>query len=727
MNTKETMSSADSQATAIANGTCGSCTTANPSDAKFCGGCGQTLTEDCAKCGATVFLTQVFCGECGANLADLIAGKRQWYNDLLAEAKVAASEYRYPEARQILNRITALTDYRFQSISAKANRTLNKVIELEGKTLKTVNNACEKAKQASESGKNLEVIEQLKKIPDHLLNEEARQLFRTTLDRQSSKKEIEQELKKEINDKNWEMVGSLVHQLLELEPSHESAKRVAKKVTAKLIESAKQSSEQGRFDRASEKLNSIPDCEQNATTQELLANNAKHQWIANELRIEPYVSKTLAKLSKTLSDAHPQLAVLKEIHQRIEKLNQSKPDASRTNLIPWKGNRNSWMGGTAAPLCFPQSLVCESRAALNSHPGAFNVAIGLALQAVSETRVTEDFLIRKKSLFSSSRKASTAAWGLDIGTSTVKAIRITREDDQLKITDSFFAETKSSSIRSKDPSEERKSLAPLIEKFLKEKNPDELPVWCNINGSKTVNRFIRLPPVKTKEAATLLDKEIESKIPIPLDELVVTKWICNEKRLPTMGRPAMVSTARREIISRRISLLESLGIKVAGLQSDVIALVNFASHEFTDVWPKIESLNDENSDRIQRDLSRAVCLIDAGASTTHLIVVSAESHWSWTIETGGEDTTFQLASTAKVNRQNAEALKRDPSQLPNIWEQYLAVETGLDTLRSRIETMFGDAMKQDNPFDPVSSWCVGGAWQTHQWTRRIMTKKESAT
>ena len=187
-----------------------------------------------------------------------------------------------------------------------------------------------------------------------------------------------------------------------------------------------------------------------------------------------------------------------------------------------------------------------------------------------------------------------------------------------------------------------------------------------------------------------------------------------------MGRPAMVSTARREIISRRISLLESLGIKVAGLQSDVIALVNSCE-------AKIESLNDENSDRIQRDLSRAVCLIDAGASTTHLIVVSAESHWSWTIETGGEDTTFQLASTAKVNRQNAEALKRDPSQLPNIWEQYLAVETGLDTLRSRIETMFGDAMKQDNPFDPVSSWCVGGAWQTHQWTRRIMTKKESAT
>lgn len=672
-------------------------------------------------------MTQVFCGECGANLADLIAAKRQWYNDLLAEAKVTASEYRYQEARQLLNRITALTDYRYKNISATANRTLNKVIELEGKTLKTVNDACEKAKQASEAGNTLEVIEQLKKIPDHLLGEEAKQLFRTTSDRQSSIKELEQEIKKEINGKSWELVGSLVHQLLKLEPSHESAKRVAKKVTAKLIESAKQSIEQGRFDRACEKLSSIPDSEQNTTTQKLLAENVQHQWISNELRMEPYVSKTLARLSKTLRDAHPHLAVLKEVHQQIQELNQSKPHASRSNLIAWKGNRNSWMGGNAAPLCFPQSLECASQADLKSQPGAFNVAIGLALQAVGETRVTEDFLIRKKSLFSSSRKASSAAWGLDIGTSTIKAIRIVRQDDQLKITDSFFAETNSSSIRSKDPSGERKSLAPFIEKFLKEKNSDELPVWCNINASQTVNRFIRLPPVKTKEASTLLDKEIESKIPIPLDELVVTKWICNQKRLPTMGRPAMASTARREIISSRISLLESLGIKLAGLQSDAIALVNFAAYEFTDIWPKIESFDEENSDRIQSDLSRAVCLIDAGASTTHLIIVSAESHWNLTIETGGEDTTFRLASTAKVNRKDAEALKRDLSHLSNISDQYLAVEVGLDTLRSRIETMYGDAMKQDNPFDPVSSWCVGGAWQTHQWTRRIMTEKHPAT
>ena len=207
------------------------------------------------------------------------------------------------------------------------------------------------------------------------------------------------------------------------------------------------------------------------------------------------------------------------------------------------------------------------------------------------------------------------------------------------------------------------------------------------------------------------------------DELVVAKWICTGKRLPTMGRPAMAATARKEVITRRMTLLESLGLKLSGLQSDTIALTNFVDHEFSGMWPSIEGLKDENIDSIQSELSESVCLIDAGASTTHLILVSAEAHWSWSIETGGDDITLQLASSAKVNRADAEKIKFAPNQLPRVAEQYLPIESSLDTLRSRISTMYNDAMKQENPFRPSSSWCVGGACQTYQWIRRIMVGK----
>ncbi|MGB1927330.1 MAG: hypothetical protein ACPHL6_12400, partial [Rubripirellula sp.] len=174
-------------------------------------------------------------------------------------------------------------------------------------------------------------------------------------------------------------------------------------------------------------------------------------------------------------------------------------------------------------------------------------------------------------------------------------------------------------------------------------------------------------------------------------------------------------------IMRRTSLLESLGLKIAGLQSDSIALINFAAREFSDVLPNIEAMKSDEIDVMQKDLSRAVCIIDAGASSTHLILVSAEAHWSMSIATGGEDLTFQIASSANATRKDAESFKRNPTKLPRFAMQYQPIEARLDTMRSRLETMYRDALKQDNPFKPVSTWCVGGAWQTYQWIRRVMT------
>ena len=707
----------------IQNGTCGSCTMVNAQNAKFCGGCGQSLTEDCENCSKPVYLTQTFCAECGANLKDLMELRRQKLSDQLADAKTAASEFRYSEARQLLNRLTAITDYRFKRISEVANRTLNKVIDIEGKTEQTVMEACARARVAHETGNASEVIKNLQKIPDHLLDDESRGILRAAQSRTSQQDELEAELKREINNKNWEMVGSLVHHLLEVNPSHDSAKRVAKKVTERLVESSERSSKQGRYDRALEKLKCIPDCEKSEEIEELLSKATTEEWIWSELNSEPYVSSTLEQFASRLLASHPDLKLLRDISAKLQQIRSLKRRANRSHLAKWKGSNISWMGGNANVLSIPQSIRHQDNVGIEKHHGVFSVAIGLALQGVGKSRIEEDFLIRKKGFFSSGKKKSDVSWGLDIGTGSVKGVRVQVQDDQVTLTQTFYEQIEGPATRSKDPSDERKRLAPIIKKFLEEHYSQDEPIWANFNGSQTVNRFVRLPPVKTKEALNLLDREIESKIPISLDELVVAKWICPGKRLPTMGRPAMAATARKEVITRRMTLLESLGLHLSGLQSDTIALTNFIDHEFAEMWPNIENLKDKDLDSLQNELSNSICLIDAGASTTHLILVSAEANWSWSIETGGDDITLQIASSAKVNRMDAEKIKRDPNRLPKVAEQYLPIESSLDTLRARVATMFNDAMKQENPFRPSSSWCVGGACQTHQWIRRIMTGK----
>ncbi|MCH1496832.1 MAG: zinc ribbon domain-containing protein, partial [Rubripirellula sp.] len=393
---------------------------ANGENAKYCGGCGQSLTENCANCEKPVYLTQTFCGDCGANLKELVEIRKQKLSDLLADAKKAASEYRYVEARQILNRITAISDYRFKRISEVANRTLNKVIDIEGKTETTVAEACNRASIAHEAGDNSEVIRCLEKIPDHLLDDKFQDLLKTTQSLSSEQDALEAELKQEINNKNWELVGSLVQQLLEIDPSHESAKRLAKKITQRLLESSKRSSKQGRYDRALEKLKCIPDCEKTDTIEEALSNATTDLWIWGELNSEPFASATLTQLASRLCDTYPENQFLNDVRKKLQQSLTAKP-ANRSHLNRWKAPNQSWMGGEANRLSRPENIRYQNNSGFEKQPGIFSVAIGLALQGLGRSRVGEDFLIRKKGLFSSGKKKSDIAWGLDIGTGSVKA------------------------------------------------------------------------------------------------------------------------------------------------------------------------------------------------------------------------------------------------------------------------------------------------------------------
>src|SRR5919106_1174906 len=49
---------------------CSNCGTENPTDAKFCGGCGTALVLACPACGTANDPGMRFCTECGTVLAD---------------------------------------------------------------------------------------------------------------------------------------------------------------------------------------------------------------------------------------------------------------------------------------------------------------------------------------------------------------------------------------------------------------------------------------------------------------------------------------------------------------------------------------------------------------------------------------------------------------------------------------------------------------------------------
>ena len=226
-----------------------------------------------------------------------------------------------------------------------------------------------------------------------------------------------------------------------------------------------------------------------------------------------------------------------------------------------------------------------------------------------------------------------------------------------------------------------------------------------------------------KHASALLTQEIEQKIPVPMNELAIASWMqrVQSAEEEIHGRPAVITAARQSVIDDRLQLFSDAGLTLTGLQADNTALANFIAYEFADVLSPAED-DRENPNSVMDDhKTPAIVVLDCGCATTNMVIVSAETHWCWTGESGGEDLTTALARVTKTTHSEAEKLKYNPAALETPQRHYQAVEQKQDELRVRVETVLNDALKQNKRFEIVQSWCLGGGCQAHQWIRRLMT------
>ncbi len=699
---------------------CGACKVHNLAKAKFCAGCGQSLYEDCGSCGQPVLLTQKFCNECGSDLEQALQLRHQQHERWMVEAVEHAKKNEFEKAVSLLDRLVALTDYRFKRTSDDASKAIDKIVAIRDRTSEAVERATQHALDAFERGDHRAIVRHLSSVPANLLSEKARRMLARAETLTEQWNTLDKDLRAAIANKDWRYVGRLLQQLLELEPNNEQYQKLASQVAGKLTALSRKMFDEGDYEAAVVVLDAIPAIAINDNIKKFGDSVQNIYWLSRQFDQEPFVSPTLGKLAVRLARETPNDPRTKKLVQQLSQQLKQAPRAPRMHLPAWKGAAKSWLGGEAGILGLPLTIDYDGQQEIQTYAGRFNIAFGLALQGLGKSRIAQDFYVKRKGLLSIGRRRGKMCWGLDIGTSAVKGVLLEEGENGPAVVDTFFSEFEVPIARHRSDIDTRGTVQPAIEKFLEKLEGNDVPVWANMASSLTVNRFIRLPPVKDKEANTLLTQEIVNKVPIPIDELVVVRWIHDAKRQSVLGRPAIACTARRSQVMQRIELIESCGLKLAGLQSDAIALTNFAAHEFAELWQSDEPVPEDDPDAYQELMSKSIALVDCGASATNVLLVSGEAHWSWTVDVGGQDFTSNLARSAKTVQEEAEKLKRNPAALKSPANQYQGVESRLDELRSRLSMVFADGLKQDNPFTSIESWCSGGASQTHQWMRRVM-------
>ena len=115
--------------------------------------------------------------------------------------------------------------------------------------------------------------------------------------------------------------------------------------------------------------------------------------------------------------------------------------------------------------------------------------------------------------------SSQTIWGIDVGKSALKAIRLRALTDGLvEVVGQTYIEH--DSILTDDAADRDLKVTQALEKFLSQNDISADKVVVSVPGQHTLARFSPLPPVEAKKIPDLVRYEADQQIPFDMDEVI---------------------------------------------------------------------------------------------------------------------------------------------------------------------------------------------------------------
>src|SRR5712671_7743293 len=171
-------------------------------------------------------------------------------------------------------------------------------------------------------------------------------------------------------------------------------------------------------------------------------------------------------------------------------------------------------------------------------------------------------------------------WGIDVGQSALKALRLEVIDGLLTAT--AFDYVEHPKILSQPDADPDQLTREALEKFLSRNTLRGDLVAISVPGQSGLARFVKLPPVEEKKIGDIVRFEAKQQIPFNLDEVVwdyqklssgqVTDGFAMETEI---GLFAM----KRDMVNRYLQHFRDVKVEVHVVQMSPLALCNFVSYD----------------------------------------------------------------------------------------------------------------------------------------------------
>lgn len=248
--------------------------------------------------------------------------------------------------------------------------------------------------------------------------------------------------------------------------------------------------------------------------------------------------------------------------------------------------------------------------------------------------------------------------GLDIGSSTIKLVKLARERERIELLDFSIEprqlETEQGIKKIIDPKDSKRLLS------------------ISLAGTSTIVRYIVLPKMSNEELKQALKFEAQKHIPFPVAEVILDGFVLKQD-LPENKMLVLLAAVKKDYLKQRLTLIKDLSLGVKFIDLDSLALVNAFNFNYSD------DANIKN---------QTIALLNIGAQESNLnILEDGIPRLSRDIHIGGNNFTQKLSDSLGMDFKAAEELKVNTPEV-KLEQATSCIEASLSNLVKELRTSF---------------------------------------
>lgn len=280
-------------------------------------------------------------------------------------------------------------------------------------------------------------------------------------------------------------------------------------------------------------------------------------------------------------------------------------------------------------------------------------------------------------------------FGLDIGTTSIKALSIKKSGSSLSIESLGLGPTPVKGIMS-ESAEDVAKFTDAIKQVISNANIKQREVNIALPESQVYTKVIEMPSLSEKELAAALKYEMEQYIPLPLDQ-VKTDWqILGSASSDSKAIRVLLVAASLAVIKKYEQAMEQLGIVPAMIETEMLSV-----HRA--LFPLV---NTQSSNMI----------VHMGAATTNIAVVeNGEIVMVFTVDKGGIAITRAISLDLGIDVSQADSYKKAYGLSKDAFEGKIG-----KSLFPILESILGDIRKtmllykEKNPNQAITQLILSG-------------------